>query len=90
MFAFNKLDKPAGVYPRLNPNYVVQDEPDFVTVKSGWMEKKGQFGGGRKKRFFVLTTEMKLDYLKKMNVELKKARLIYTQWIIQEYLKVIH
>ena len=62
-FVCNKLEKPSNVYPRLNFQYVLQDDPDIVTVYEGWMTKKGKgMGAQSKKRFFLLTSQQQLHY----------------------------
>ena len=62
-FVCNKLEKPPNVYPRLNFHYVLQDDPDIITVYEGWMIKKGKGRTSQaKRRFFLLTSEQQLHY----------------------------
>jgi len=64
VFSCKEVDsKPENVYPRLNLHFVLQDDPDNITVFAEWMTKKGKGVGSKShKRFFILTSEKKLYY----------------------------
>ena len=76
MYCINSLEKPNNVYPRIDINFVAQDEPSFLLIKVGWLQKRGKTVKKLRQRYFQLTSNKALHYWEDDTCKVLKGYLI--------------